>query len=110
MYQNYLKVIEHLEIRNLCYGYQNLRPRCHLQGETPIEISVTFIHDLSTFWVDLMCNIDNLQILQAISVVQNQSEWHGKTGQLHTLDSVNDESFLPLVQTTTCGKQPLYFH
>ena len=57
MYQNNYLKIEHSEIRNSWYSHQKLRPRCHLQGETPIEVSATLIHHLWTFWMDLMCDI-----------------------------------------------------
>ena len=58
MYQNYL-IIEHSQNKSSCYGYQHLWPRCHLQGATPIEVSVTSTHHLWTLWVDLLRSIDN---------------------------------------------------
>ena len=66
MSQNHLK-IEHPEIRNRCHGYQNVRRRCHLQGETLSEVYVMSIHRLWTFRVDLRCDIDNLWLLEPIS-------------------------------------------
>ena len=66
MSQNHLK-IEHPEIGNRCHGYQNVRRRCHLQGETLSEVYVMSIHSLWTFPVDLRCDIDNLWLLEPIS-------------------------------------------
>ena len=54
MSQNHLK-IEHLEIGSRCYGYQNLRTRCHLQGKTANKVSFTSIHHSRTFRVVLRC-------------------------------------------------------
>ena len=40
-----------------------------------LEVSFTFIHlYLLTFFVDLMCDTDNLQLLETFFVTQNQSE------------------------------------
>ena len=64
--QNLLK-IGHPEIRNTCYGYQYLRTRCNLQGETPSKVSLTLMHHLWTFQVDLRWNLDDLQLLELIS-------------------------------------------
>ena len=66
MSQNHPK-IEHPEIGNTCYGYQNSHTRCHLQGETSGEVSFMFLHHLLTFRVDLRCDIDNLPLLEPIS-------------------------------------------
>ena len=66
MSQKYLK-IEHLEMWDICYGYQNLRTRCHLQEETPDEVSFPFMHHLWTLQVDLRCDIDNLRLFEPIS-------------------------------------------
>ena len=62
---NLLK-IEHPEIGNTCYGYQNSRTRCNLQGGTSSKVSFTLIHNLWTFKVDLKCNLDNLKLLELI--------------------------------------------
>ena len=37
--------------------------RCHLQAETPCEVSVIFIHHLWTFWMDLRGDVKNLQLV-----------------------------------------------
>ena len=66
MSQNHLKM-EHSEIGNRCYGYRILCKRCHLQGETPSEVSFTSTHDLWTFRVGMRCNIDNLRLCERIS-------------------------------------------
>ena len=66
MPQNHLK-IEHPEFGNRCHGYQNVRRRCHLQGETLSEVYFMSIHHLWTFRVDLRCDIDNLWLREPIS-------------------------------------------
>ena len=53
-----------------------------MHGEIPTEESVTFIHHLGTFWVEPMFNIEHLQLLEAISVTQSQSEWNCKSWHL----------------------------
>ena len=74
MFQNYLKM-EHPEIKNTCYGYQNLRPRCHLQGETPIKVSFAFIHHLRTFWVERMRDTNNLQLSTWSNLCDTKPDW-----------------------------------
>ena len=111
IHQNYVpKLSYNRTLRNHIFMLRLPNPTCKAQfmhGEIPIEVSVTFIHHLDTFWVDLMFNIEHLQLLGAISVTQSQSEWHGKSGQLPGIFCDNTVLW---VKTTICGNQPLYFH
>ena len=59
--QNHLK-IEDPKIGNTCYGCQNLRTRCHLQGETPKGVGI--IHINTPFMNILGGSVVKLDILQ----------------------------------------------
>ena len=78
------------------YGYRNVRTRCNLQGETPGEVSFTFIHHFWTLWLNLRCNIDNLKVLQPMSEHQTRVS---NTVNLHSYLNSVAISCAPRAQT-----------